>query len=144
MKNIINRVWGDLKKFWIAIFLFLIWNVTVRKIFNAFCPSLIITGFPCAGCGMTRAIFYMLTGRFVRGMKLNPAAPLWILFFLCFFWNRYVRGKYQKSTKFWLGVVCIVTLLIYIYRMIYEFPGDPPMVYYRNNILRTFLLFRRK
>ena len=144
MKNIINRVWSDLKKFWIAILLFLIWNVTIRKIFHAFCPSLIITGFPCAGCGMTRAIFYMLTGRFIRSMKLNPAAPLWILFFLWFFWNRYVRDKYQKSTMFWLGVVCMVTLFIYTYRMIYKFPGDPPMVYYPNNILRTFLRFHIK
>ena len=144
MKNIINRVWNDLKKFWIAILLFLIWNVTIRKIFHAFCPSLIITGFPCAGCGMTRAIFYMLTGRFIRSMKLNPAAPLWLLFFLWFFWNRYVRDKYQKSTMFWLGVVCTVTLLIYTYRMIYKFPGDPPMVYYPNNILRTFIRFHVK
>ena len=92
-----------------------------------------------AGCGMTRAVCYILTGRFTRGIQLNPAAPLWILFLGWFFANRYLRGVYSKHTTLWLGVVCAVTLAVYLYRMINCFPGEPPMVYYRNNILRRSL-----
>lgn len=138
MKAVADRICKDIKRFWMAFLLFGIYNVIVRRIFKAFCPFLILTGFPCAGCGMTRAVFYILTGRIERGMRLNPAAPLWILFIVWFLWNRYVRGIHKKSTSLWLGLVCVITLLIYIYRMMNCFPGDPPMVYYRKNILRTF------
>lgn len=138
MKEIRNRIWKDLKDFWPAILLFAIYNVAVRTLFNAFCPFLILTGFPCAGCGMTRAVFYILTGRIARGMHLNPAAPLWIAFIVWFFWNRYVCGIHKRRTTLWLGLVCAITLIIYIYRIVNYFPGDPPMVYYKRNIMNTF------
>ena len=138
-----RRLWEilrkDLRDFKAAIFALVLYNVLARSLFHAFCPQLILTGFPCAGCGMTRAVFYILTGQFSRGMNLNPAAPLWILFLFWFFFNRYARGVYSKSTPFWLGVVCVVTLAVYGYRMLYCFPGEPPMVYYRNNMMRKFL-----
>lgn len=139
IKNIFGRIWNDLKNDWICILLFGLWNVVVRKLFGAFCPFLIVTGFPCAGCGMTRAVFYILTGQIRRGMNLNPAAPLWIAWIFWFFWNRYVRGRYKKSTMCWLGAVCVVTLAIYLYRMANAFPGSPPLVYYQKNLLRRFL-----
>lgn len=138
-KTVLGRIWKDIKDFRVAILFFAIYSVTVRKLFHAFCPQLIVTGFPCAGCGMTRAMFYIMTGQFARGVRLNPAALLWIAFLLWFFWNRYIYGTYRKSTKLWLGLVCAVTLAIYIYRMVNCFPSSPPMVYYRNNILRRLL-----
>lgn len=139
MKTVLGRIWADLKNFRIALFALVLYNMLARGIFHAFCPQLILTGFPCAGCGMTRAVFYMLTGRFARGMQLNPAAPLWILFLGWFFANRYLRGVQPKQTKVFLALVCVVTLAVYLYRMIHSFPGEPPMVYYRNNILRRLL-----
>lgn len=139
MRDIFNRIWKDIKDFRIPILLLAGYNVVARKIFHAFCPQLIFTGFPCAGCGMTRAIFFILTGRFERGLNLNPAAPLWILFIVWFCWNRYVRGRRKKTTMYWLGAVCAVTLAIYVYRMIYCFPGEPPMVFYKNNIIQRLI-----
>lgn len=137
---VLERIWKDIKSVRIAILALLLYNVIVRSVFHAFCPQLILTGFPCAGCGMTRAVFYILTGRFARGMQLNPAAPLWILFLACFFVNRYLRGGAPlKHMRLWLGFVCLVTFVIYLYRMLHFFPGEPPLVYYRNNILRWLL-----
>lgn len=135
IKIIIRRIGKDIKDFRIAIVLFAVYNILVRKVYGAYCPQLIFTGFPCAGCGMTRAVFYIMTGRFGRGIRLNPAAPLWIAFLLWFFINRYVRGMTPKRVKLWLGLICAATLAIYIYRMCNCFPGNPPMVYYSNNIL---------
>lgn len=133
---VLERVWRDIKSVRIAILALLLYNVIVRSVFHAFCPQLILTGFPCAGCGMTRAVFYILTGRFGRGMQLNPAAPLWILFLIWLFINRYLRGVHSKNTTLWLCFVCAATFGIYLYRMLHFFPGDPPLVYYSNNILR--------
>lgn len=142
IKAISNRIWSDVKSCWIAILLLILYNVIVRSVFGAYCPFLIVTGFPCAGCGMTRAILYILTGRIARGMRLNPAAPFWIAFLIWFFWDRYVCGKTRRGTKAFLAVVCVATLVIYIYRMLTEFPGDPPMVYYKGNLIRRLLALR--
>lgn len=139
-----SRIVADIKNYYIAIMLFAVYNVVIRNLFHAFCPFLIAVGFPCAGCGMTRAIYHILTGSFQRGMNLNPAAPFWILFFLYFFREHYIKGRNGKRLLWCLGVVCAVTFLIYIYRMLHEFPGAPPLVYYRNNLVVRFLRWIRR
>lgn len=140
IRTVWGRLWKDIKNFRAAILALLIYNVIMRGVFHAFCPQLVLTGFPCAGCGMTRAVWCILTGQFERGMRLNPAAPLWIVFLFWFFANRYFRGVRPRSTTLVLGLVCMATLAVYMYRMIYLFPGEPPMVYYRNNIIRRFII----
>lgn len=130
-----KRLTKDIKAFYPAVIVFGIYNFFVREIFHAYCPFLILTGFPCAGCGMTRAIFFILTGRIKRGMALNPAAPMWILFLVWFFIERYLRGRTPKYTKVVLATVVLVTVGIYVYRMVNFFPGSPPLVFYRNNII---------
>lgn len=142
--TVFKRIWKDIKNFCLVIVALAVYNIISRKLFHAFCPQLIFTGFPCAGCGMTRAVFYIMTGQFCRGIALNPAAPLWIIFLSWFFWNRYVRGIYSKKTNVWLGLVCVVTFAIYVYRMLNCFPGSPPMVYYRNNILSRIVKYYMK
>ena len=103
MRIVLKRIAKDIKDFRLAFVLFAAYNIMVRKLFHAFCPQLILTGFPCAGCGLTRAVFHILTGNFERGIRLNPAAVFWILFFAWFFWNRYVLGKTKQTAKYWLG-----------------------------------------
>lgn len=134
-----KRLINDLKAFYPAIIAFAIYNIIVRKMFHAYCPFLILTGFPCAGCGMTRAVFYILTGRIRRGMALNPAAPMWIVFLLWFFAERYLRGRTPKYVKAVLAMVVVITFGIYLYRMIHFFPGSPPLVFYRNNLISRML-----
>lgn len=130
-----EQIIKDIKNFYPAAIVFGIYNIAVRKLFHAYCPFLIFTGFPCAGCGMTRAVFYILTGRFRRGMALNPAAPMWILFLIWFFMERYLRRRTPKHVKAVSAAVVLVTVGIYAYRMVNFFPGSPPLVFYRNNII---------
>ncbi len=134
-----KRLMNDIKAFYPAVIVFVMYNFVVRKIFHAYCPFLITTGFPCAGCGMTRAVFYILTGRIKRGMALNPAAPMWIVFLLWFFAERYLRGRTPKYVKAVLAMVVVITFGIYLYRMIHFFPGSPPLVFYRNNLISRAL-----
>lgn len=134
-----KRLMNDIKAFYPAVIVFVMYNFVVRKIFHAYCPFLITTGFPCAGCGMTRAVFYILTGRITRGMALNPAAPMWIVFLLWFFAERYLRGRTPKYVKAVLAMVVVITFGIYLYRMIHFFPGSPPLVFYRNNLISRAL-----
>lgn len=67
IKTALGRIWKDIKNFRAAACFIAVYNVAARMLFDAFCPQLILTGLPCAGCGMTRAVFYILTGRLARG-----------------------------------------------------------------------------
>lgn len=134
-----ERIKEDIRNFYPAVIVFAIYNLVVRNVFHAYCPFLIATGFPCPGCGMTRAVFYLLTGRFGRGMKLNPAAPLWIGFIIWFLVERYWRGRTPKHMKILFAAVVLITVGIYIYRMVHFFPGSPPLVFYRNNLISRAL-----
>jgi hypothetical protein len=47
------------------------------------CPFKLITGLPCATCGVTRMVFAVTTGHFAEAWRLNPllasAAPVGVL-----------------------------------------------------------------
>lgn len=139
-----ERIKKDIRNFYPAVIAFVIYNLMVRSIFHAYCPFLIATGFPCPGCGMTRAVFYLLAGQIKRGMALNPAAPLWIGFIICFFTERYLRGRTPKYLKILLAVVVLITVGIYFYRMAHFFPGSPPLVFYRNNLISRVLRMMKR
>ena len=141
MYKIIQRLLQDIKNYYIGVLIFILYSIVVRHIFHVFCPQLIITGIPCAGCGMTRAIYYILTGHFQRGMDLNPAAPLWIIWFMLGAIERYVIGRNRKWILYLLACVCVVTLLIYVYRMSTQFPSYPPLTYYKRNLLSKYCTF---
>lgn len=135
LEGIWNRIWNDVKQYKWLIIAFAIWNVIVRSVFHAFCPILIFFGIPCGGCGMTRAICFILTGQFKRGMQLNPAALIWlgILFYIVFV--RYFLGKRVKGICVCLGIAVGMSYVIYLYRMVTLFPGNPPLVFHQKCIL---------
>ena len=135
VKGICFRLFRDIKDYRWIIVTFILWNVIVRSLFHAFCPVLIIFGIPCAGCGMTRAIWFVLTGQFERGIRLNPTAPLWIIFLGYMIFVRYVLGKKIKGVYKILGGVVVISFGVYIYRMVSVFPGEPPMVFHYKCIL---------
>lgn len=122
-----------------AILMIALYFVAVKSIWKAFCPMLIFTGLPCPGCGMTRAVLYLLQGQWTRSFNLHPAAALWVLFVAwCVLW-RYLLGKKIKWLTGLLAIAIAVTLMVYLYRMIVMFPAYPPMVYKRDNILSGFI-----
>ena len=49
VKEVAERLWIDIREYGIAVVLFLLYMIVVNLIFHAFCPVVIITGFPCPG-----------------------------------------------------------------------------------------------
>ena len=109
-----------------------------RIVFPVSCIWVAITGFPCPGCGLTRAGIALLRGEFKEAFQIHPfiyvIAALLVLF-LCL--SIYPEAESKGVCKYVL-VVVIAMLCFYVYRMIFLFPGEPPMSYYRNNLLSTF------
>ena len=135
MIKIWNRIWSDIKQYRWVIVAFILWNVVIRSTYHAFCPILIFFGVPCAGCGMTRAIWFCVTGQLERGMQLNPSALIWIVLLVYIMLMRYVLGRKMEGIYIGLGVAVGITFVVYIYRMLVVFPGSPPMVFHQKCIL---------
>ena len=92
-----ERVKRDIRQFWAVGVAFAIYSVIVRSVFGAFCPFLIVTGFPCAGCGLTRAGMYLLRGNFSQAAALNPSIFAFALFLLYCGYFRYLEGTKVKG-----------------------------------------------
>ena len=78
IRSIWKRISSDIKNYYIAILLFIALNIVVRKVFRAFCPFLIVTGLPCAGCGMTRAGIAMMQLDFYQAIRYNAFSVILI------------------------------------------------------------------
>ena len=68
----IKMLLQDLWNIRIAILVFAIYFVIGRKFLYSLCPMVIMTGFPCPGCGLTRAMFMVLRGDFAGAWKMHP------------------------------------------------------------------------
>ncbi len=134
-----RRIWQDARDYWPGLFVAAGLYFLFHFLFGAFCPSVLLTGFPCPGCGMTRAMIYFVKGQFLRSFALNPSAGLWLVWFICFFYERYVRGR-RPHWIFWAAALMMVLMIIvYIYRMSALFPNKPPYVYRKDNFLAKWL-----
>lgn len=116
--------------------------VMTRILFHHFCPMVFTTGFPCPGCGMTRAAFHLLIFQWDEAWKFNPAIYPWAVWGIWAAWKRYIKKETKVNHTKPLIVVFGITFLCYLWRMAVLFPSDvPPMVYEQNNIFEKTLPF---
>lgn len=111
----------------------------IWKFFYTSCYVVELTGFPCPACGLTRAGFAVLRGHFHDACQLHifiyPIIGMAIVAIV----KRYFLKQDLKILKKYLVMLLILMVIYYIYRMIRFFPGDPPMSFYNNNLLRRIL-----
>lgn len=118
---------AELKRLAPAVCAVLLYAAVTQLLFDRFCPMLILTGLPCPGCGMTRALFLALTGRFARAWEFQPPVYGWILLGLAFAVRRYltVSPVSAREKQLWtlaLALLLLASLVLYIYRMFTGFP----------------------
>lgn len=142
--DIVKRVWADFLEYRIVLLVFSIYYIFMHVVFHAFCPLVMVTGFPCAGCGMTRAVLFMLTGQFARSWNLNPMALPVILFAVYCLGTRYLFGRKIKGFQTGIILLLILMLCSYAYRMYTVFPNRPPYVYTTGNFLENNLPYYRE
>ena len=107
-----------------------------RYILRSICPVVLVTGFPCPGCGMTRAAFCVLHLDFIGAWETHPFIFPIILLAAVFTWNRYILCRTsQPLLKKCVVVLAVAMILFYLWRMYVYFPGEPPMSYYKGNLI---------
>lgn len=111
-----------------------------RYILRSICPVVLVTGFPCPGCGMTRAWLQALRLDFAGAFRWHPlfwTLPLLVLLFL--FCNRLPK----KAVVAAAAILAVLFAGTYIVRMVWLFPRTPPMTVNENAPLNRLLrLFR--
>lgn len=138
MRNIVMEIGGrikqDIRQYGAGVLAAVLLYFLFHALFDAFCPSVLLSGFPCPGCGMTRAVLCLFRGQFARSWALNPAAVFWVLWALLFVFERYVKGRRPKSIGWTACGIVLFMVVIYLVRMNLYFPDRPPYVYTRNNL----------
>ena len=134
-----NRIKRDMKQYGIGILAAVILYFLMHALFDAFCPSILISGFPCPGCGMTRAVIYLFKGQFQRSWALNPAAIFWVIWAVLFVFKRYVKGEKSKGLNRAVFGIVLFMVIIYIIRMKMYFPNRPPYVYTDDNLFSRIM-----
>lgn len=134
------RLWEDIRSAkWVIIFI-IAYFAFMHRFLYSLCPLVTITGYPCPGCGMTRAAFCLLHLDFAEAFELHPFVYVLAGYTVIFAWNRYIR--LQKAGKFLKGaaiLIIIAMILFYIWRMKMYYPGNPPMSYYSRNLIARVL-----
>lgn len=133
-KDVLEARWAII--FIIAYFVFL------KHYFYSTCPVVIVTGFPCPMCGMTRAAFQLMHFDFKGAFTTQPFIYAVVLIVLFFIFDRYILLRNTQKWLTWILILCIISMIcFYIWRMIMCFPGEPPMSYYPDNLLAKIFDF---
>lgn len=134
IKEAWKLIWQDICNFWIAGAAFALYFLFGRLFLYSLCPMVMLTGLPCPGCGMTRAVCSILKGNFAAAWELHPFSYAFLVLALVFVIRRYILQKEIKSLAKYLAAVFVGMIVFYIYRMIRFFPGNPPMSYYYGSL----------
>jgi len=128
----------------IAAFIFLLYYVATTQFLGLSAPTMILMGFPCPGCGMTRAARFFITGNFAQSFAMHPllmptaAFALW-----AFVW--WLKGKDMEKLKTPFIILLVIFLITYIARMWLFFPHQEPLVANPDSLLHNMInLFKRR
>ena len=131
-----KKIFDDIKSARWAIIMIIAYFAILRKYIYTICPVVLLTGFPCPGCGMTRAAMCILRMDFAGAWHMHPFIyPIIVLAI----WLVYIRYfAHNGNMKKWFTSVVIVAvamIIFYVWRMKMYFPGEAPMSYYYGSIL---------
>ena len=124
----------DIKTIWPGLLIAAVYCIAMTLAFGRMCPVVLITGYPCPGCGITRALVEVCRLHFHEATEYNVCVYAWIALGILFVIYRYVLKK-KKFPLAILVAVSVLTVVYYIGRMLWGFPGHEPMVYRSENLL---------
>ena len=137
MKEYFKTFIDFIKKYYIFILAFAAYILITYLLKIPNCPVKLLCGYPCPGCGMTRAGFSIFQLDFKEALNYNPLIYLlpFVLIIIIFKEKSFFK-KIYKSNIFWISLLVLV-LGIYVYRMIEVYP-EYPMNYDSRNIIEFF------
>lgn len=127
-------IWEDVKKNKTALILIAVYFGFMELVLHNGCPMVVLTGFPCPACGLTRAGIHFLKGEWIQAWNLNLFIFPIAAFALTAVIKRYFQQESLDFMKKYVIILIAAMTAYYIYRMMTQFPGNPPMSYYYDNL----------
>jgi hypothetical protein len=98
------------------------------------CPSVILLGIPCPGCGLTRAGRLLITGHFRESFYMHPLLIPVIIGILLVLLLKSTTRNYKLFINVYVIIILSAFIIFYLYRMERYFPDKEPMIYRRDNL----------
>ena len=98
-------------------------------------------GFPCPGCGSTRAVVMLLRGEFLQAHIMHPLITV-SLVSIAYYSIRHIFFRKIAITTTEKRIVLALTMLytiVFIVRLIFLFPHTQPMVMNEDAIYRQII-----
>ena len=132
-----NRIKKDVVNNRMEILLFCGIFILFFVVFKDVCPTQILFGFPCPGCGLTRAGLLVLRLRFGQAWQMHPFIYAWLFLGLYLCYNRYIRGKKAKALVPLVIAITLFMFVFYIYRMYHYYPNVEPMTQQSDSLYHS-------
>lgn len=129
----------DIRNVGLGLLLGILVLVVMKLVLGEVCGLYYIFGIPCPACGLTRAGISVLTFHWIKAWEWNPCIFLIGVVFLYFCVCRYLLGRKVKGIYILIAITLFVLFAVYAYRMITVFPGEAPMNFYEQCLLRQWL-----
>ncbi|EKV56953.1 DUF2752 domain-containing protein [Brachyspira hampsonii] len=99
-----------------------------------------VTGFPCPGCGMTRAHIEIFKLDFKKAFYYHPLFIFpSIIFFAVIFRKRFKIANYIYHNNYIIISILIIFIIVYIIRFVLLFPNEEPFTYNYDSIFYKLL-----
>ena len=108
-------------------------------LFGVVCPMRLVTGFPCPGCGLTRAGMLFLQGRFVESFQMNAFFILGLIFGIIALIVKKLLKIPSNFINIYAIIIVVLCLTYYGYRMERYFPDTEPLTYWQGSFLTKLL-----
>lgn len=121
---------GFLLIFWLSVYCVFVY------VFKLPCPIYFLTGVSCPGCGMTRALFSLLSFDFKMAFHYHPLIYICIFLFPALV-VAHIKGK-RLTKKILVAIFVILFLATYLYRL---FVLKSPILHFtpENGVFVKFL-----
>jgi len=135
-------LWGSsLPALLAASFLYFPYSTTGRA--PVLCPTVLVLGLPCPGCGMTRALGCATHGQFREAFGYNAIWPL-ILGYLALLWIYQILQTWRGEPPKWPtskigGAALIVLLSFWAVRLVWFFAHDGLAVMAHDNAIARLI-----
>lgn len=122
-----NRIKKDIVNNGVEISAFVGIFILFLLLFGDVCPTQILFGFPCPGCGLTRAGLLVLRFRFAEAWQMHPFIYAWLFLAMYLCYNRYIRGSRSKGLIPLVIGITLAMFVFYVYRMYRFYPDVEPL-----------------
>lgn len=144
MKETLKLIKQDIINYYKGIILAILSLFLLNSIFHEVCLGKIFFGIPCPACGITRAFFLLLQGKWKESIQMHPLLlPLLLFCFYLGFIKYFLKKSLHNINSYVIIWICL-SFGVYIWRFPKLFPNIEPMKYYKENFLQFFLCFIKK